>query len=239
MINIQSVTYDYGSGTRALEDVSIEFPRGRISAVLGESGSGKTTLLMCLGRFLAPSAGEITYDGRAIGELPEPEFRKAVGIVFQKLYLFPHLTVLENMTLAKRHVQNASKPSAEGMAMEMLERLGIPEIAEDYPAQISGGQAQRAAIARGLMLEPDYMLLDEPTSALDANTTGEFAEWLIDLRERTNFIIVTHDIRFARQAADSGIYLSQGRALDAGSIEDIIRHVEAGELVDPAGAERE
>lgn len=232
MIEFHNVSYRYANGTMALEHVNLAFPRGTISAVLGESGSGKTTMLMCLGQFLRTESGSITYDGVDIYELPENEFRRKVGIVFQKLYLFPHLTILKNLTLAPAHVGGLSETEAEKQAESVLDHLGIREIAESYPAQVSGGQAQRAAIARGLLLRPDYMLLDEPTSALDANTTDEFAAWLKSLQHETNFVVVTHDILFARTVASTGVYLSGGKVLDIGDIGSITRSVRAGAVVD-------
>ncbi|MFW5817317.1 MAG: amino acid ABC transporter ATP-binding protein [Planctomycetota bacterium] len=231
MIRIEDLEYTYESGTQALEHVSVEFPRGTTSAVMGESGSGKTTLLMCLGRFLQPTGGAITLDGDNIFEIPEQTYRKQVGIVFQRLYLFPHMTVRENMTLAPRRVLDVPARQARTEAMDVLDRLGIADLAENYPSQISGGQAQRAAIARGLVLRPEYMLLDEPTSALDANTTDEFAAWLREIHEETNFIIVTHDLPFARKVASQGVYLSDGRVQDTGEVETIIGHVRSGQLV--------
>jgi len=231
MIRIEDLEYTYESGTQALEHVSVEFPRGTTSAVMGESGSGKTTLLMCLGRFLQPTGGAITLDGDNIFEIPEQAYRKQVGLVFQRLYLFPHMTVRENMTLAPRRVMNVPARQARTEAMDVLDRLGIAELATNYPSQISGGQAQRAAIARGLVLRPEYMLLDEPTSALDANTTDEFAAWLSEIHEETNFIIVTHDLPFARKVASQGVYLSDGRVQDTGEVETIIGHVRSGQLV--------
>lgn len=232
MIKVENLQYAYNTGTEALRGVSVEFPRGTVSAVLGESGSGKTTLLMLLGQFLRPTTGRITFDNRDIYEIPEGEYRRALGIVFQDLYLFPHMTVLENMTLAPRKVLDVSRRQAERNAHAMLDRLGIGQIADSYPAQISGGQGQRAAIARGLMLKPEYMLLDEPTSALDANTTDEFAAWLRELADQTNFIIVTHDVLFADKAANQGVYLSDGQVLDTGTIDTIIRHVQSGRVVE-------
>jgi glutamine transport system ATP-binding protein len=225
MIKVENVSYKYSGGTEALDDVSIEFPKGTISAVLGESGSGKTTLLMCLGQFYEPKTGKITYDGRNIFDIPEMEYRRHVGIVFQDLYLFPHLTVLENMNLAMVHILGKEKDEASVEALETLDRLGIRELEKSYPSQISGGQAQRAAIARGLLLKPEYLLLDEPTSALDIGTTDEFAKWLLDLKDETNFIIVTHDILFAEQVASSGVHLSEGQITHAGEIDTIINHI--------------
>ncbi len=230
MINVDNLTYVYGDDTVALENVSVDFSEEHISAILGESGSGKTTFLRCLGRFTTPTKGTISYNGQNIAEMSEPEFRQTIGIVFQRLHLFPHLSVINNMTLALNKVQGKSSDEAHNQAMQMLKRLNIEGLANSYPAQISGGQAQRAAIARGLVLQPKYMLLDEPTSALDANTTDDFATWLTELKEFTNLIIVTHDTLFAQKVATRGVYLSNGHVMDTGEIEDIIEHVRAGKL---------
>ncbi|MBN1917764.1 MAG: amino acid ABC transporter ATP-binding protein [Verrucomicrobia bacterium] len=234
MIQVQNVSYRYPRGTVALDDVSIDFTPEHIFAVLGESGSGKTTLLKCIGRFLRPQRGTIACDGMSIYDMPRAAFRIAIGIVFQQLYLFPHLTVLGNMTLALRKVLGRVLSEAETEARAMLERLGIDALADSYPAEISGGQAQRAAIARGLVLQPAYMLLDEPTSALDANTTDDFAAWLVELKASTHFVIVTHDILFARKVATQGVYLSEGRVVDTGRINQIIDHMHAGGLAGSA-----
>lgn len=162
---------------------------------------------------------------------------RELNSVFQKLYRFPHKTVLENMIMAPVYVLEESKASSRREAKKMLDRLGIIDTADQYPSQISGGQAQRAAIGRALMLKPAYMLLDEPTSALDANTTDDFADWLIDLRGETNFIIVTHDILFAQKVASRGVYLSGGKVVDCDSIDNIVRHVRAGKLVEVVEAQ--
>ncbi|MBC8378891.1 MAG: amino acid ABC transporter ATP-binding protein [Planctomycetes bacterium] len=222
MIDLRHVSFHYHDGTQALTDVSVTFPGNRIFAVLGESGSGKTTLLNCMARFLTPQSGEIRLDGQDVFAMTEKQFRQNVGVVFQKLFLFPHLTIFENLTLAPDKVQGLKARQVRQKAHEMLDRLGIMELAESYPSQVSGGQAQRAAIARGLMLQPQYMLLDEPTSALDAETTEDFAVWLRELHEDTNFIIVTHDVLFARQIACHGIYMRQGAVEHSGTIDDIL-----------------
>jgi polar amino acid transport system ATP-binding protein len=235
MIEFRNVTYSYPDGTKALNDISIDFggfDDEHIFGVLGESGSGKTTFLNCLGRFIKPQKGQIFYGGENIQKIPEFEFRKKIGIVFQGLFLFPHMTVIQNMTLALEKTTDTDKKMAELKASSMLERLGIREMADSYPSQISGGQAQRAAIARGLILDPEYMLLDEPTSALDANTTEEFGKWLTELKFKTKFIIVTHDIVFAEKFAPVGVYLSDGKILDVGNIKDIVAHVKAGQLTE-------
>ncbi len=226
MIEAQHVSYRYpGTEQPALNDVSVQFPREAISALVGASGSGKTTLMMCLGRFLQPDSGQVLYDGKEVFAIPDRAYRTRLGMVFQKLYLFPHLTVLENMVLAMRHALDRGKAEARQEAERMLTRLDIADIRQRYPSQISGGQAQRAAIARGLLLQPDYMLLDEPTSALDARTTDDFAVWLTKLKDQTNFIIVTHDILFARRVADRGVCLTDGRIVGEGPIEEALAHL--------------
>ncbi len=222
MIELKNVCFCYRDGTEALKNISVTFPENHIFAVLGESGSGKTTLLNCVGRFLIPQAGDIRLNGKTIYEMSEKQFRNSVGVVFQKLFLFPHLTIFENLTLSPIKTNLLSSKEAHERAHQMLDRLGIQELAESYPAQVSGGQAQRAAIARGLMLRPQYILLDEPTSSLDAGTTEDFAHWLQELHEDTNFIIVTHDVPFARQVASSGIYMRNGRKVHSGTIESIL-----------------
>ncbi len=224
MIEVRNIVFRYSDGTLALDDVSIDltgFAEDHILAIIGESGSGKTTLLNCLGRFIEPQSGIILYDGKDIRSFPEKEFRQLIGIVFQKLYLFPHLTVLENMVLPMRKVLGKKEKEAEDISMDFLLRLGIDGIAESYPSKISGGQAQRAAIARGLVMEPGYMLLDEPTSALDAKTTTSFGNWLSELNAETNFIIVTHDIPFARAFATHGVHMADGHVVGQGEIKDL------------------
>lgn len=225
MIDINNISYTYGDGTKALMNVSMKLPKENIFAVMGMSGSGKTTLLNCLARFLKPQAGTILLNGEDIYSLEEKKFRSNLGVVFQNLNLFPHLTVLDNLTLAPCRVQNYVKKDAENAAREMLERLGISELISDYPGQISGGQAQRVAIARSLMLKPQFMLLDEPTSALDARTTEEFAAWLLELKCDTTFVIVTHDTPFAERVAQHGVFMEKGRVTQTGRINDIVKHI--------------
>ena len=222
MIKVEGLDFVYTDGTQALYGIDCEFPAEHIFAVMGDSGSGKTTLLNCLARFLIPCRGRILLDGSDIAQMSEGEFRNRLGVVFQRLHLFPHLSIFQNMTLAARLVQKRPAQELHGEAMDMLERLGIADLAHSYPAQVSGGQAQRAAIARGLMLKPAYMLLDEPTSALDARTSEEFAGWLRELREETSFIVVTHDLLFAEAAAKRGIYMENGRISQSGAIADLV-----------------
>jgi ABC-type polar amino acid transport system ATPase subunit len=227
VIEVRHLYYRYpNSEAAAIQDITVNFPSERVFALLGESGSGKTTLLNCMARFLVPTSGTILIEGRDIRDMPEKAYRRTLGVVFQNLNLFPHLNVLENMLLAPVKAFDHDPREAKQAAETMLTRLGIGDLAERYPSQISGGQAQRVAIARGLMLQPRYMLLDEPTSALDAKTTGEFTEWLSELQEDTCFIIVTHDLPFAEKVASHGVYLDGGHVKATGEVKEIIRQAE-------------
>jgi ABC-type polar amino acid transport system ATPase subunit len=228
MLEAAQVTFAYDGGPPALDGVTMQFPEGSISALMGESGSGKTTLLMCLARFLKPRTGTIRLDGEDIDEIAEPELRRRLGVVFQDLDLFPHLNVSRNLALAPEKVMGMDRGDARQRADEMLKRLGIPEIGDRYPSRISGGQAQRVAIARALMLQPEYLLLDEPTAALDINTTAEFATWLTSLREMTTFVVVTHDVPFASSVASSGALLEGGAVRRQGPLQEIVKELEHG-----------
>jgi len=228
MIEVKEVSYTYGDGTRALDSVSVSFPEEHIFAITGMSGSGKTTLLNCLARFFRPQSGEILLNGEKIEDLDEVKFRAGVGVVFQKLNLFPHLTVRENLALAPVRLKKGSKKTIFREAYEMLDRLDICDLADHYPLQISGGQAQRVAIARGLMLKPNVMLLDEPTSALDAKTSQEFSLWLKELRSDTGFIIVTHDLPFAERTASRGMFMKKGKIVKSGPMDEVLSHIEGG-----------
>ncbi len=228
MIEVKNLSYTYSDGNQALKSITTTFADEHIFAITGMSGSGKTTLLNCLARFIVPQEGEILLNDKNIQEMDEVTFRSSIGVVFQQLNLFPHLTVLENMFLAPTRLGKGSKKTIAREAKEMLERLGIPELASHYPAQISGGQAQRVAIARGLMLKPSLMLLDEPTSSLDAKTSQEFSVWLRELQSDTGFIIVTHDLPFVEITASKGIFMSGGLIIKSGSINEVLTHIDGG-----------
>jgi len=225
MIRVENLSHTYGDGTQALKDVTVSFPEEHIFAIMGLSGSGKTTLLNCIAGFLEAQKGEIFWDDTRLSDMSEKQLRNLLGVVFQRLNLFPHMTILENMTLAPCRLQGYSRRDAEREAMDMLERLEIIELADNYPAQVSGGQAQRVAIARGLMLKPGVMLLDEPTSALDVKITEEFARWLRELKADTSFIIVTHDLPFAENVAKNGIFMENGQIRDSGGISEILANL--------------
>lgn len=223
MLKVENLDFAYRSGEKVLRDVSIDFPQGHIFVVLGLSGSGKTTLLRLLGRFLKPTAGRILLHDQELQKMAEKDLRQKLGFVFQQLYLFPHYTVMENMTLAPVHVLNQNEEASRKKALDMLDHLAVADFADQYPAQISGGQAQRVAIARALMLSPEYLLLDEPTSALDVNTTEDFGKLLLDLQQETTFVVVTHDITFASQVASHGVLMSEGQVTSHGDMEDLLR----------------
>lgn len=223
MIEINNLSFRYpGSRSEALKQINVTLQPDHAFAILGHSGSGKTTLLNCMARFLSPSKGNITIDGKDIATMDRKTLHSTLGVVFQKLNLFPHLTVMDNMILAPTQALGTSETQAKKDAAFMLEKLSIADLAQRYPSQISGGQAQRVAIARALMLQPRYMLLDEPTSALDSQTTTDFSNWLAELQDETCFIIVTHDLPFAHQTASYGIFLHDGIVKDAGAIQQII-----------------
>ncbi|MBD3419024.1 MAG: ATP-binding cassette domain-containing protein [Chitinivibrionales bacterium] len=226
MIEIENLNFSYKNGTQALHDINLTFDfaqTGQSVALLGTSGSGKTTLLNCIGRFLTPSSGRILLHRQNISEMNTKQFRQQVGIVFQDLSLFPHMTVAQNLMLALTKVKRQSTTEAAQRARAILAKLNLDSLYESYPAQLSGGQAQRVAIARGLVLEPEILLLDEPTAALDINTTREFARWLRELHESTNFVIVTHDVAFAHDVADHAALMEKGRVTVTGEMQKIMK----------------
>jgi ABC-type polar amino acid transport system ATPase subunit len=221
MLKIEGLSYTYPGSAQVLKNIQFEVPPREIFSIMGRSGSGKTTLLKCIVKFLKPDQGRIELYGKDIFVMEERQFRQSIGIVFQNLYLFPHLNVIENLTLAPIWVLNRSKRQAKEEAREILKRLGIETIWKSYPSQISGGQAQRVAIARALILKLQYLLLDEPTSALDVDTTDEFGQWLLDLKAETTFVIVTHDVRFAGKIANDGVLMADGEIIARGNAREI------------------
>tara|TARA_B100000575_G_scaffold231358_1_gene192485 strand:+ start:5591 stop:6343 length:753 start_codon:yes stop_codon:yes gene_type:complete len=203
----------------ALKGVDIKVRRGEIIVILGPSGSGKSTYIRTLNRLQPHSGGTIKIDGITIDEDTSVKdlkyIRSEVGFVFQQFNLFPHLTVMENITLAPMKVKGMTKRQAEDKAMELLERVGIPEQAYKYPSGLSGGQQQRVAIARALAMDPKIMLFDEPTSALDPEMIKEVLEVMIDLAKRDiTMIVVTHEMGFAKEVADRCILFDEGEMVE-------------------------
>jgi polar amino acid transport system ATP-binding protein len=198
---------------QALNGVSMTVERGKVVVVIGPSGSGKSTMLRCINHLEKPTSGEIWIDGeRLTGDQKHlNEIRTEIGMVFQLFNLFPHLTALENVTLAQRVVRGRSKEEAVEVAMQQLKRVGIPEKAGVYPGQLSGGQQQRVAIARALAMNPKIMLFDEPTSALDPEMIKEVLDVMLDLAaEGMTMVCVTHEMGFARSAADEVLFMDGG-----------------------------
>ena len=223
MLELKNVTYQYEGTAEGMKDVSLSIGKDHIYAIIGKSGAGKTTLLRCLGRFLPPQSGDIFLDGVSIQSLEEKELRRRVGIVFQHLYLFPHLTVMENLLLAPVKAHGMNEDAVRQEAQAMMESFGIAELAAKYPAEISGGQAQRVAICRSMILKPEYLLLDEPTAALDVETTREFGAFLQGLTSETSFIVVTHDVEFVQNVATQGALMMNGGVVGTGNVTDLIQ----------------
>ena len=203
----------------ALKGIDMKVARGEIIVVLGPSGSGKSTFIRTLNRLQPHSAGTVSIDGINIDDdttvADLKKVRAEVGFVFQQFNLFPHLTIMENITLAPMKVKGMSKRESETKALELLERVGIPEQAYKYPSELSGGQQQRVAIARALAMDPKIMLFDEPTSALDPEMIKEVLDVMIDLaREDVTMIVVTHEMGFAKEVADRVILFDEGLLIE-------------------------
>lgn len=205
--------YKYFGEVKALNGVSLNVERGKVVVIIGPSGSGKSTLLRCINYLESPTSGEIFIDGEMLtGKQAQLNaIRAEIGMVFQLFNLFPHLTALENVTIAQRVVRGISKQEANEIAMQQLNRVGIPEKAAVYPTQLSGGQQQRVAIARALAMNPKIMLFDEPTSALDPEMIKEVLDVMLDLASAgMTMVCVTHEMGFARSAADEIIFMDEG-----------------------------
>ncbi|HUZ74785.1 MAG TPA: amino acid ABC transporter ATP-binding protein [Stellaceae bacterium] len=216
MIELRHVHKWYGA-YHALNDISLTVGRGERVVVCGPSGSGKSTMIRCINRLETHEAGEIVVDGNALtGDLKQVEaIRREVGMVFQHFNLFPHLTVLDNLTLAPIWVRRMRRKEAEELAMHFLERVHIPEQAAKYPGQLSGGQQQRVAIARALCMRPQVMLFDEPTSALDPEMIKEVLDVMVALAEEgMTMICVTHEMGFARTVADMMVFMDAGEIVE-------------------------
>jgi polar amino acid transport system ATP-binding protein len=204
----------------ALKDINLSVNRGERIVICGPSGSGKSTLIRCINQLESIQKGRIVVDGHDLtaGGKNVDIVRQETGMVFQSFNLFPHMTVLENCTLAPMKVRGISKAEAEAIALRFLERVRIPEQAGKYPAQLSGGQQQRVAIARALCMNPKIMLFDEPTSALDPEMVKEVLDTMIDLaNEGMTMLCVTHEMGFARQVADRVIFMDRGEIVEVGA----------------------
>ena len=223
MIVIQNL-HKYFGHIEAVKAVNLTIHQGEVVIVIGPSGSGKSTVLRCINHLETPTSGDIYIEGVHLEDKKTNinAVRAEVGMVFQQFNLFPHLTALENVTIAQRLVRKRDKAEADRIGMEQLERVGIPEKAEAYPRQLSGGQQQRVAIARSLAMNPKVMLFDEPTSALDPEMIKEVLDVMLDLaKEGMTMVVVTHEMGFARAAADRMVFMDDGQVVEIASPEEL------------------
>jgi general L-amino acid transport system ATP-binding protein len=222
----------YGN-MHVLRDVSLAVGQGERVVVAGPSGSGKSTMIRCINRLEEHQQGRIVVDGTELtGDLRALDaIRREVGMVFQSFNLFPHLTILENCTLAPIHVRRMKRAEAEALAMEFLTRVRIPEQAKKYPGQLSGGQQQRVAIARALCMRPKIMLFDEPTSALDPEMIKEVLDTMVELADSgMTMVCVTHEMGFARQVADRVVFMDRGEIVESGRPADLFENPQTDRL---------
>ncbi len=212
-----------GGAIKALDGISTDIRKGEVVVVIGPSGSGKSTFLRCLNLLETPTGGSILFNGVDITDkkVNINVHRQKMGMVFQHFNLFPHMTMLQNMTLAPIHLLKKDKKQAEEKAMGLLERVGLADRANAYPSQLSGGQKQRIAIVRALCMEPEGMLFDEPTSALDPEMVGEVLEVMKDLaREGMTMVVVTHEMGFAREVGSRVLFMDEGKLVEENTPEE-------------------
>lgn len=226
MIEFNNVSKHFGS-TQVLHNIDLKINQGEVVVIIGPSGSGKSTLLRCINKLEAITSGELIIDGLRANdpEVDDRLIRQEAGMVFQQFYLFPHLTALENIAFGPIRVRRLKKSAAEKLARELLAKVGLAELAHNYPSELSGGQQQRVAIARALAVKPKMMLFDEPTSALDPELRYEVLKVMQNLvEEGMTMVIVTHEISFAEKVASRLIFIDQGRISQDGHPQDLINH---------------
>ena len=223
MIKVENLKKNF-KGVDVLKGITTEIRKGDVLCVIGPSGSGKSTFLRCLNLLEKPSGGKIVFDGEDLTDKKTDlnRHRQKMGMVFQQFNLFPHMTVLDNLTCAPLMLKKATREQAEAKAMELLERVGLADRAKSYPNQLSGGQKQRVAIVRALCMEPDVMLFDEPTSALDPEMVGEVLEVMQRLaKQGMTMVVVTHEMGFAREVSNRVMFLDDGVIAEEGTPEDV------------------
>ncbi len=223
IISVKNLQKSFGQ-LDVLSGIDIDINRGDVVVVIGPSGSGKSTFLRCLNRLEESTGGNIYFEGEDITakNVNINKHRQKMGMVFQQFNLFPHLTIMKNLTIGPMKLLNKSKEEAEKQAQELLERVGLGDRAQSYPKQLSGGQKQRVAIVRALCMDPTVMLFDEPTSALDPEMVGEVLEVMKELaRDGMTMVVVTHEMGFAREVANRVIFIDEGKIMEEGPPEEI------------------
>ena len=227
MIDVKDLTKDFHK-TKVLRGITEHIDKGEKVVIIGPSGSGKSTFLRCLNLMETPTSGEIRFDGKEITHLHDKEInqvRMRMGMVFQHFNLFPHLTIKKNITLAPVKLKRMDEAQAEKKAMELLDRVGLPDKANAYPAQLSGGQKQRIAIARALAMNPEVMLFDEPTSALDPEMVGEVLQLMKQLADDgMTMVVVTHEMGFAKEVASRVMFMADGVVMEQNSPQEFFRN---------------
>ena len=224
VVRLESVRKSFGDHV-VLDGIDLDVSAGQVLTVIGRSGSGKSTLLRCVNLLEPVDSGRVFLEGEEITRKAADRnaIRQRIGIVFQQFNLFPHLKVMDNLTLAARRVSHVPRKEANARAVELLERVGLPEKAKSYPHQLSGGQQQRVAIARALMMRPHVMLFDEVTSALDPELVGEVLIVMRDLaRDGMTMLVVTHEMQFAREVGDWLVFMDGGRIVEQGKPEQVL-----------------
>ena len=236
LISVQHLVKEYNHGTvKALNDCSIDIARGEVVAIIGPSGSGKSTLLRSLNLLEQPTSGAIYFDGADLADksVNIDLHRQKMGMVFQHFNLFPHKTVLQNITMAPVALKKKTPQEARQQAMTLLERIGLADKADEYPNMLSGGQKQRIAIVRSLAMEPEVLLFDEPTSALDPEMVGEVLDLMRSLAaDGMTMVVVTHEMGFAREVASRVVFMADGRILEEGAPADLFDHPQDPRLKD-------
>ncbi len=234
MIRVSNLHKSFGKND-VLKGINEHIKKGEVVVVIGPSGSGKSTFLRCLNLLEEPTSGKIIFEDNDITDkkVDINKIREKMGMVFQHFNLFPHKTVLENLTIAPIKVKGLSKAEAEKKAMELLERVGLSNKAKAYPSSLSGGQKQRIAIARALAMEPDVMLFDEPTSALDPEMVGEVLNVMKDLaKEGMTMVVVTHEMGFAREVGDRILFMDNGNIVEQGTPDEIFSNPKNPRTID-------
>ena len=236
LISVQNLVKEYNHGAvHALNDCNLEIRKGEVVAIIGPSGSGKSTLLRSLNLLEQPTSGAIYFDGVDLADksVDINLHRQKMGMVFQHFNLFPHKTVLQNITMAPVTLKKKTAEEAKAQATVLLERIGLADKANEYPNMLSGGQKQRIAIVRALAMDPEVMLFDEPTSALDPEMVGEVLDLMRDLaKEGMTMAVVTHEMGFAREVADRVVFMADGKILEEGAPADIFDHPKDHRLQD-------